>query len=133
GWPLFLRAEDPELALEDTEAAGKIGSWAVRPKLFQALALIALGRADECEKLSVQKFIRLESLTPEFLETMGRLDSEISAEKNNAELYVARAWQLNEIGQPALAAQDAETAADLDPTSAGDCDERGYAPPKRGR
>jgi tetratricopeptide (TPR) repeat protein len=130
---LFLRADDAELALEDAEAAGKIGTWAVRPKLFQALALIALGRTDECEKLAVQKFIRLEQLAPEFLETMGRLDSEISAERNNAELYVSRAWQLNEIGQPALALQDAETAAKLDPKAAGACAEASYALTKLGR
>lgn len=130
---LFLRAEDPELALEDAEAAGKIGTWAMRPKLFQALALIALGRTDECETISVQKFIRLEALRPEFLETMGRLDSEISAEKNNAELYVSRAWQLNEIGQPALALQDAEMASKLDPKAAGACAEASYALTKLGR
>ncbi len=124
---LFLRAEDPELALEDAEAAGKIGTWAIRPKLFQALALIALGRADECEKLSVRQFIRLEALTPEFLETMSRLDSEISAERNNAELYVSRAWQLNEVSQPALALQDAETASKLDPKAAGASAEASYA------
>ncbi|HXM33314.1 MAG TPA: hypothetical protein VN921_06650 [Chthoniobacterales bacterium] len=129
---LFLRCGDFELALEDSEAAAKNGPWAVRPKLFQAIALINLGRADECEKLAVQKLIRLEALTPEFLETMGRLDSEISAERNNAELYVARAWQLNEIGQPALAAQDAETAAGLDPKSAGACAEWSYALTKLG-
>jgi tetratricopeptide (TPR) repeat protein len=130
---LFLRAEDPELALEDAEAAGKIGTWAIRPKLFQALALIALGRADECEKLSVQKFIRLEALTPEFLETIGRLDSEISAESNNAELYASRAWQLNEIGQPALALQDAETAVKLDAKAAGASAEASYALTKLSR
>ena len=130
---LFLRCGDFELALEDSEAAAKNGPWAMRPKLFQAIALIDLGRADECEKLAVQKFIRLEALTPEFLETMGRLDSEISAERDNAELYVARAWQLNEIGQPALAAQDAETAAGLDPKSAGACAEWSYALTKLGR
>ena len=130
---MFLRADDPDLALEDAEAAGKIGNWAVRPKLFQALALIALGRADECEKLAVRKSIRLEQLAPEFLETMGRLDSEISAERNNAELYVSRAWQLNEIGQPALALQDAETAAKLDPKAAGACAEASYALTKLAR
>lgn len=130
---LFLRSEDFELALEDAEAAGKHGPWAMRPKLFQALALIDLGRADECEPLAVHKLIRLEALTPEFLETMGRLDSEISAERNNAELYVARAWQLNEIGQPALALQDAETAARLDPKAAGACAEASYALTKLGR
>jgi tetratricopeptide (TPR) repeat protein len=130
---VFLRSEDFELALEDAEAAGKFGPWAMRPKLFQALALIDLGRADECEALAVHKLIRLEALTPEFLETMGRLDSEISAERNNAELYVSRAWQLNEIGQPALALQDAETAARLDPKSAGPCAEASYALTKLGR
>ena len=130
---LFLRSEDFELALEDAEAAGKHGPWAMRPKLFQALALIDLGRADECDALAVHKLIRLEALTPEFLETMGRLDSEISAERNNAELYVARAWQLNEIGQPALALQDAETAARLDPKAAGACAEASYALTKLGR
>ena len=130
---LFLRADDPELALEDAERAANIGPWAMRPKLFQALALIALGRADECDKLAVRKTIRLEALTPEFLETIGRLDSEISAEKNNAELYVARAWQLNEISQPALALQDAETAAKLDPKAAGASAEASYALTKLGR
>jgi tetratricopeptide (TPR) repeat protein len=130
---LFLRADDPELALADAEAAGKIGTWAARPKLFQALALISLGRADECEKLGVHKFIRLEMLTFEFLETVGRLDSEISAERNNAELYVTRAWQLNEIGQPTLALQDAQTAAQLDPKVAGAPAEASYALTKLGR
>jgi tetratricopeptide (TPR) repeat protein len=130
---LFLRAEDAELALEDAEAAGKIGTWAVRPKLFQALALIALGRSDECEKLGVHKLIRLERLAPEFLETMARLDSEISAERNNPELYVSRAWQLNEIGQPGLAFQDAQTAMTLDPKAAGACAEASYALTKLGR
>ena len=130
---LFLRADDPELALEDAQAAGKIGTWAVRPKLFEALALIALGRSDECEKLGVNKAIRLETLTSEFLETVGRLDSEISAERNNAELYSSRAWQLNEIGQPALALQDAQTAAQLDPKAAGASAEASYALTKLGR
>ena len=130
---LFLRADDAELALEDAEAAGKIGTWAVRPKLFQALAWIALGRPDECEKLGVNKLIRLEALPFEFLETVGRLDSEISVERNNAELYVTRAWQLNEIGQPMLALQDAQTAMQLDPKAAGACAEASYALTKLGR
>jgi tetratricopeptide (TPR) repeat protein len=81
----------------------------------------------------VRKTIRLEALTPEFLETIGRLDSEISAERNNAELYVSRAWQLNEIGQPALALQDAETATKLDPKAAGASAEASYALTKLGR
>jgi tetratricopeptide (TPR) repeat protein len=130
---LFLRADDPELALEDAEAAGNIGTWAMRPKLFQALALIAFGRSDECERLAVHKSIRLAALSAEFLETIARLDSEISAERNNAELYVSRAWQLNEIGQPGLALEDAETAAKLDPKAAGASAEASYAMTKLGR
>jgi len=130
---MFLRSEDYELALEDSEEAAKLGPWAMRPKLFQAIALIDLGRSDECEKLAVQKFIRLEALTPELLETISRLDSEISVERSNADLYVARAWQLNEINQPALALQDAENAARLDPKSAGACAECSYALTKLGR
>ena len=130
---LFLRCEDYDLALEDAEAASHHGPWAMRPQLFHALALLALGRADECEKLGVHPLIRLEALTPEFLETIGRLDSEISVELNNAELHVSRAWQLNEIGQPGLALQDAATAARLDPKSAGACAEASYSLTKLGR
>jgi tetratricopeptide (TPR) repeat protein len=130
---MFLRSEDYELALEDSESAARLGPWAMRPKLFQAIALIDLGRSDDCEKLAVQKFIRLESLAPEFLETISRLDSEISVERSNAELYVARAWQLNEIGQPALALQDAENAVRLDQKSAGANAECSYALQKLGR
>ena len=130
---MFLRSQDYELALEDSAEAAKFGPWAVRPKLFQAIALIDLGRADECETLAVQKSIRLEALTPEFLETISRLDSEISVERSNAELHVTRAWQLNEINQPALALQDAERAARLDPKSAGASAECSYALMKLGR
>ena len=130
---LFLRSEDYELALEDAEAAAKAGPWAVRPRLFQAMALLNLGRSDECLRLAVRGTIRLETLTPEFLETISRLDSEISAERNNAELYVARSWQFNEIGQPALALEDAETAARLDPKMAGAFAEQSYALMKLGR
>jgi len=130
---MFLRSEDYELALEDSAEASKLGPWAVLPKLFQAIALVALGRADECEVLAVQKSIRLEALTPEFLETISRLDSEISVERSNAELHVSRAWQLNEMNQPALALQDAEKAARLDPKSAGASVECSYALMKLGR
>ncbi len=130
---MFLRSEDYELALEDSEIAAKLGPWAVRPKLFQAIALIDLGRSDGCEKLAVERFIRLEALTPEFLETISRLDSEISVERSNAELCVTRAWQLNEINQPALALQDAENAARLNPKSAGAWAECSYALTKLGR
>jgi len=130
---MFLRSEDYELALEDGAEAAKLGPWAVRPKLFQTLALIGLGRSDECAELGVQKFIRLDALTPEFLETISRLDSEISVERSNAELYVARAWQLNEINQPTLALQDAENAVRLNPKAAGAFAECGYALKKLGR
>jgi tetratricopeptide (TPR) repeat protein len=130
---MFLRSEDYELALADSEEAATFGPWAMRPRLFQAIALVDLGRSDECEKLAVQKVIRLEAFTPEFLETISRLDSEISVERSNAELYVARAWQLNEINQPALALQDAENAARLNPKSAGACAECSYALKKLGR
>jgi tetratricopeptide (TPR) repeat protein len=130
---MFLRSEDYELALEDSEEAARWGPWAVRPKLFRGIALIDLGRPDECEKIAVQKSIRLEALTPEFLETISRLDSEISVERSNAELYVARAWQLNEINQPALALQDAENAVRLNPKSAGAFAECSYALKKLGR
>ncbi|MDP9005241.1 MAG: hypothetical protein M3N12_10695, partial [Verrucomicrobiota bacterium] len=40
---MFLRSEDNELALEDAASAAKLGPWAMRPKLFQAMALIELG------------------------------------------------------------------------------------------
>lgn len=130
---MFLRSEDYELALEDSEEAAKLGPWAVRPKLFQAIALIDLDRADQCESLAVEQSIRLEALTPEFLETISRLDSEISVERSNAELHVSRAWQLNEINQPALALQDAEKALRLDPKSAGASAECSYALMKLGR
>jgi tetratricopeptide (TPR) repeat protein len=130
---LFLRSEDFELALDDSEAAEKLASWAMRPRLFMGIALIKLGRASEAEKIPVRESLRLEALTPEFLETISRLDSEISAERNNAELYTARAWQLNEIGQPALALRDAESAAQLDATSAAASIEESYALMKLGR
>ena len=130
---LFLRSEDFELALEDSEAAEKLASWAMRPKLFRGIALIRLGRAGDAEEIPVKKSLRLEALTPEFLQTISRLDSEISAERNNAELYTARAWQLNEIGQPALALKDAETAAQLDAKSAAASVEESYALMKLGR
>jgi tetratricopeptide (TPR) repeat protein len=128
----FLRSEDFELALEDAEAAGKLAPWTIRPKLFAGIALIRLGRIAEAEKHFVRKSFRIEMLTPEFLETIRRLDSEISVERRNAELYATRAWHLNEIGQPALALRDAESAAQLDPKSASACAEKGYALMKLG-
>ena len=130
---LFLRSEEPDLALEDAELADKLAPWAVRPRLLHAAALLALGRETEAEKLLVQRTLRLEIFTPEFLETVSRVDAEISNERTNAELYVSRAWQLNEVGQPSLALTDAETAAKLDPKLASACAERSYALMKLGR
>ena len=130
---LFLRSEDPELALQDAEAAGTLAGWTVRPKLFQAIALIDLGRTAECEKLGVDRRLRLDALTPEFLQTISRLDAEISVERNNANLYVTRAWHLNEIGQPMLAVADAETALQHEPKSASAHMESSYALMKLGR
>jgi tetratricopeptide (TPR) repeat protein len=130
---LFLRSEDFEMALDDADTAVKLAPWATRPKLFGGIALIRLGRIDEAEKRLVRKSTRIEMLTPEFLETIGRLDSEISVERKNAELYATRAWHLNDIGQPALALQDAESAAQLDPKSASACAEKAYALMKLGQ
>ena len=130
---LLLRCGDPELALDDCEAAAQLAPWAIRPKLFQAIALIALHRANECDRLSIRQPLRLEALTPEFLETMSRIDSAISVERSKAEHFEARAWQLNEIGQPMLALEDAETAARLDAKSAGAWAEVSYAMTKVGR
>ena len=130
---LFLRSEDFEMALEDADAAAKLAPWATRPKLFGAIALLRLGRIGETEKRSIRKSFRIEMLTPEFLETISRLDSEISVERKNAELYATRAWHLNDIGQPALALQDAESAAQLDPKSASACAEKSYALMKIGQ
>ena len=124
---LFLRSEDAELALDDSEAAAKAAPWAVRPRLFQGIALLSLNRKEDAEKLGVDSRLRLSALTPEFLETISRLDSEVSVERRNAELYVTRAWHLNEIGQPKLALEDAEMAQRLDPKSAGAFAEGGYA------
>ena len=130
---LFLQSEDFELALEDAEAAMKIAQWSTRPKLFAGIALLRLGRIGEAEELSIRKSFRIEMLTPEFLQTISRLDSEISVERKNAELYATRAWHLNDIGLPALALQDAESAAQLDPKSASAAAEKGYALMKMGQ
>ncbi len=130
---LLLRAGDPELALDDCEMASALAPWAVRPKLFQAIALIALNRASECERLSIRQPLRLEALTPEFLETMSRLDSAISVERSNSDHFAARSWQLNEIGQPMLALQDAEKASRLDQKSANAWAEVSYSLMKLGR
>jgi tetratricopeptide (TPR) repeat protein len=130
---LFLRSEDAELALYDAIAAGKLADWTVRPRLFQAIALIELGRAAECAALGVDSRLRLDALSPEFLQTMSRLDAEISVERNNANLYVTRAWHLNEIGQPTLAIADTDTALQHEANSASAHIEKSYALMKLGR
>jgi tetratricopeptide (TPR) repeat protein len=130
---LLLRADDAELALDDAASAATLAPAAVRPKLFEAVAFVALGKLDACERLEVEKFIRLDALKPEFLETLSRLDSEIAAETNNPELYVARAWQLNDIAQPRLALRDCQTALQYDAQSASALTEAAYALAKLGR
>lgn len=130
---LSLRADDPALARDDLDEAAGIDPRAVRPKLFKAAAFISLGRADECERLGVEKFFRLETLRADWLETMSRLDAEIALERNNAELYATRAWHLNEIAQPRLALEDANQAIELDPTPAAAHAEAAYALMKLGR
>ena len=130
---LFLRCEDHELALEDAQTAVRLAPTAVRPRLFEAIALVALGRGGDCEGLGVRKTIHLEALSPEFIDTLSRADADISVDEKNADLYVARAWQLNEIGQPLLAWQDAESAQSLDPNSASASVEAAYALVKLGR
>jgi tetratricopeptide (TPR) repeat protein len=129
----FLRAGDPELALSDAEQARKLAIWAIRPKLLQAIALIELNRANEGADLLVRNSIRLEQLNAENLEAFRRLDGQIAVERTNADLFVSRAWQLNEIGQPELAQEDAETALTLDKKSAGALAELSYALMKLGQ
>ena len=55
---LLLRSGDAELALDDCQAAAQQARWALRPKLFSGLALIALNRVKECERLSIQQPLR---------------------------------------------------------------------------
>ncbi|MDQ6808899.1 MAG: hypothetical protein M3Z64_05665 [Verrucomicrobiota bacterium] len=130
---LFLRCEDPELALADCDLAMKAQSTAKRPRLFAGVALAEAGGRDELGKLGVVGNPRLNTFSPEFLQTLSRLDSEISAETESADLYVTRAWQLNDVGQPGLALEDAQTASRLDPKSAGAVAEASYALMKLGR
>jgi tetratricopeptide (TPR) repeat protein len=119
---LFLRAGDPALALDDTARAARLAPNAIRPKLFSLLARQMLGDPPPSPDL-----LRLELLSPEFLQTIGRLDAEISAEPQSPDLRVSRAWQLNEIGQPQLALADAQVALANDPKSAAAEAEAGYA------
>jgi tetratricopeptide (TPR) repeat protein len=126
---LFLRADDAALALDDAERATKLAPEAVRPKLLRALAERDLGRP---ASPAIHPSLRLESLTPEFLQTISRLDAEVAAEPKNVELLTNRAWQLNEIGQPQLALADARRALGNDPKSAGAKAEASYALAKLG-
>lgn len=130
---LMIRVGDAELALDDSDQAVKLAPWAIRPKLFKALALIAQGRGRECEALSIRLPLRIESLTPEFLETISRIDAAISVERGNPDHYAARAWQLNEIGQPLLGFEDAQLAVRLDAKSASGWAEISYSLTKLGR
>ncbi|MEP6955381.1 MAG: hypothetical protein ABI883_01035 [Chthoniobacterales bacterium] len=130
---LFLRSEDPDLALTDSQAALAIAPAAICPRLLGALALLGLDRIAESEALGVDPALRLEQLTPEFLETMSRLDAEISVEPQNADLRRTRAWHLNDIGQPQLALTDTEMASLADPPLAAAAVEAAYALAKLGR
>ena len=124
---LFLRAGDAELALDDAARATQLAPTAVRPQLLRVLAERALGRRAQSGRSPVENSLRLERLSPEFQQTIRRLDDEITAEPNSAELRANRAWQLNEIGQPHLALADAQSALRSDPRSAGACAEASYA------
>jgi tetratricopeptide (TPR) repeat protein len=124
---LFLRAEDAALALDDARQAAQLATTAVRPQLFRALAERALGRTAEPARSAVHSSLRLEALSPEFLQTIRRLDAEIVAEPGSADLRTDRAWQLNEIDQPQLALADAESAIGSDPKSVGAYAEASYA------
>jgi tetratricopeptide (TPR) repeat protein len=122
---LFLRAGDPALALDDAEAAAKISPTAVRPQLFR---IIARGELENSpEKPQPERLSRLEDFSPQFLETIARLDAEIAAEPTNSQLLTHRAWHLNETAQPDFALADARKAQMNDPKSAGAYAEAAYA------
>ena len=72
---LMLRSDDPELALEDAERSSKLGSWALRPKLFEGIALIELNKAKQLDALGLRRPLSLESLSPEFLENASRRET----------------------------------------------------------
>lgn len=122
---LFLRAGDAALALADASRAAQLAPGAIRPQLLRALALPMLGRAPDT--VASPGALQLEELSPDFLQTIRRLDAEIALEPRNADLLTNRAWQTNEIGQPGLALADAEAALAVDPKSAGAAAEASYA------
>ena len=130
---LLIRSGDPELALDDTTQAMKLAPWSMRPRLFKALALAALNRPKEIDQLSIRQPLHLDSFTPEFLETINRIDSAISVERDNPDHFAERAWNMNEIGQPLLALEDAQAALRLDRNSATGLAEMSYALMKLGR
>jgi tetratricopeptide (TPR) repeat protein len=127
---LFLRADDAALALDDTKRAAELAPEAVRPKLLRALAERELGRP---ASRAIHPSLRLESLTPEFLQTISRLDADVAADPKSVELLTNRAWHLNEIGQPQLALADARDALANDLKSAGAKAEESYALAKLSR
>jgi len=129
---IFLRSDDPEMALEDAEHSAKLAPWALRAKLFQGMALLELNRPKQVDALGLRRPLSLQLLSPEFLETASRLDLAIAVERTNPEHLITRSWQLNEIGQPKLAVQDAEAAVRLDPKSSGALTELAYALAKLG-
>ena len=122
---LFLRADDAALALDDATRAAQLAPQAVRPKLFRAMAERRLGR--KATAAAALTRLRLESLSSDFLQTIRRLDDQLAVEPKSVDLLTNRAWQLNEIGQPALALADAEAARQADPKSAGAAAEASYA------
>jgi tetratricopeptide (TPR) repeat protein len=124
---LLLRAGDAELALDDATEALRLAPMAARPQLLRVVADQALGRPAQHGPALVDDSMRLEQMSPEFLQTIRRLDQEIAAEPKSAELRTHRAWQLNEIGQPRLALADAQSALQVDARSAGACAEASYA------
>jgi len=129
---IFLRGNDPEMALEDAEHSAKLAPWALRPKLFEGIALTELNRPKQVDALGLRRPLSLQLLSPEFLETASRLDLAIAVERTNPEHLITRSWQLNEIGQPKLAVQDAEAAVRLDPKSSEALTELAYALAKLG-
>ncbi|MGI8891017.1 MAG: tetratricopeptide repeat protein [Chthoniobacterales bacterium] len=122
---LFLRAGDAALALDDAEHAATLAPEAVRPRLFREIARKVLGLMTAPSAGSPVP--SLDDLSSNFLQTISRLDAEISAEPKSPELLTNRAWQLNEIEQPQLALADVKLALQLDPTAAGAHAEASYA------
>ena len=60
----FLRCGDAELALDDAKKAADLAPWAVRPKLFQGIALADLNRVRERERLAIRRTSSARFLDP---------------------------------------------------------------------